>query len=40
MLDYEDWLRPGDWQGGLPPISLVAFLVFILGFSFNLLGRE
>lgn len=40
ILGYEDWLNPGGWQGGLPPISLLAFLVFFLGFSFNLLGKE
>ena len=40
LLGYEKWLEPGGWQGGLPPLSLVAFLIFILGSAFNLFGRE
>lgn len=40
ILGYEDWLNPGGWQGGLPPISLLAFLIFVLGSIFNLMGRE
>ena len=39
MLGYEEWLAPDGWQGGLPPLSLVAFLIFILGSAFNLFGR-
>ena len=26
VLDLEDWLAPSGWNGGLPPISLVAVL--------------
>ncbi len=26
-MGWEGWLHPGHWHGGLPPISLVAFLV-------------
>jgi DMSO/TMAO reductase YedYZ heme-binding membrane subunit len=40
MLGYAEWLAPGEWQGGMPPISLLAFLVFIPGILFNLLGGE
>ena len=40
ILDYGDWLSPGGWPGGWPPTSLLAFLIFILGSLFNLLGRE
>jgi hypothetical protein len=29
-----------DWHGGLPPISLRAFIFFAVGYIFNLLGRE
>jgi hypothetical protein len=40
LLDHEEWLEPGGWQGGWPPISLAAFLVVISGFLLNLLGRD
>lgn len=40
FMGYEGWLKPGDWHGGLPPISLVAFAFFAVGYSINLLGRE
>jgi hypothetical protein len=28
------------WHGGLPPISLVALLFFLVGYIVNLPGRE
>lgn len=40
FMGYSGWLQPGDWHGGLPPISLVAFLFFAVGYFLNLLGRE
>lgn len=40
FMGYAGWLKPADWQGGLPPISLVAFTFFALGYVLNLLGRE
>jgi DMSO/TMAO reductase YedYZ heme-binding membrane subunit len=40
FMGYEGWLKPADWPGGLPPISLVAFAFFSVSYVFNLLGRE
>lgn len=40
FMGFEGWLKPSGWHGGLPPISLVAFTVFLLGYAINLLGRE
>ena len=40
FMGYEGWLAPSDWHGGLPPVSLVAFVVFSAGYVANLLGRE
>ncbi len=40
FMGYEGWLNPGGWQGGLPPISLVAFTCFAIGYAINLFGRE
>ncbi|AQA18497.1 hypothetical protein BST95_09870 [Halioglobus japonicus] len=40
FMGYSGWLSPSGWHGGLPPISLVAFVVFVIGYTLNLLGRE
>jgi hypothetical protein len=40
LMGYSGWLNPGDWHGGLPPISLVAFVFFGAGYLINLFGRE
>ena len=40
FMGNEGWLNPGGWHGGLPPISLVAFLVFTVGYVINIFGRE
>ena len=40
FMGYSGWLKPSGWQFGLPPISLVAFSVFVVGYVINLLGRK
>jgi len=40
FMGYEGWLKPAGWHGGMPPVSLVAFAFFAVGYIFNLLGRE
>jgi hypothetical protein len=40
FMGYAGWLKPSGWHGGLPPISLVAFVVFLIGYVVNLIGRE
>ena len=40
FMGYEGWLKPGGWHGSLPPISLVAFAFFSVGYVINLFGRE
>ena len=40
FMGYEGWLKPGGWHGSLPPISLVAFAFFAVGYVINLFGRE
>jgi hypothetical protein len=39
FMGIEGWLKPQEWHGGLPPISLVGFGFFVVGFIINLLGR-
>jgi hypothetical protein len=40
FMGYQGWLNPAGWHGGLPPISLVAFAFFAIGYIANLLGRK
>ena len=40
FMGYEGWAKPVDWHGGLPPVSLVAFSFFTVGYVINLFGRE
>ncbi len=40
FMGYSGWLNPAGWPGGLPPISLVAFTFFAIGYLLNLFGRE
>ena len=39
FMGYDGWLMPAGWHGGLPPISLVAFSFFAVGYVINLFGR-
>jgi hypothetical protein len=40
FMGYQGWLKPSGWHGGLPPISLVAFVFFAAGYVVNLMGRK
>ena len=40
FMGYEGWLNPSGWHGGMPPVSLVAIAVFVVGYAANLLGRK
>ncbi len=40
FMGYEGWLKPAGWHGGLPPVSLIAFTFFAVGYVINLFGRE
>lgn len=40
FMGYTGWTNPAGWNGGLPPISLVAFVFFVAGYLLNLFGRE
>ena len=39
FMGIDGWMKPEDWHGGLPPISLIAFSFFLVAFIINLLGR-
>ena len=40
FMGFSGWIKPVEWHGGLPPISLVAFVFFAIGYGLNFLGRE
>ena len=40
FMGYEGWLNPSGWHSGIPPVSLVAFAFFVVGYIANLFGRE
>ena len=40
FLGYKGWGNISAWQGGLPPVSLISFAIFFLGFFINMIGRK
>jgi DMSO/TMAO reductase YedYZ heme-binding membrane subunit len=40
FMGYKGWLNPAGWHGGMPPISLVAFTIFAIGYIINIVGRK
>ena len=40
FMGYQGWLKPSGWHGGIPPVSLVAFAFFVVGYTVNVLGRK
>lgn len=40
FMGYKGWLEPSGWHGGLPPVSLVGFVAFVIGYVINLAGRH
>ena len=40
FMGYQGWLNPSSWHGGIPPVSLVAIAIGVVGYLANLLGRK
>ncbi len=40
FMGYQGWGQPATWHGGLPPITLVAFIFWSAGYIINILGRK
>jgi DMSO/TMAO reductase YedYZ heme-binding membrane subunit len=40
FMGFRGWINLSGWNGGLPPISLIAFILFVIGYIINLLGRK
>jgi hypothetical protein len=40
FMGYQGWMNPAGWHGGLPPISLVAFVFFATSYVVNLFARD
>lgn len=39
-FSYPGWLTFNKWPGGLPPISLISFVILLMTFVINLVGRK
>lgn len=40
FMGYSGWTTPQNWPGGLPPITLISFIIFIITYIINLIGRK
>ena len=40
FMGYPGWTKPDTWHGGMPPITLVAFIFWVVGYIINLFGRK
>jgi len=40
IMGFEGWLTPREWPGGMPSITLVSVLVFVVGLIVFLTGQE
>jgi hypothetical protein len=40
FMGYKGWITPSQWHGGLPPISLVSFVFFLIAYVINFFGRK
>ena len=40
VMGFKGWAEPENWAGGMPPITLAAFVVFLGGSIINLSGRR
>jgi hypothetical protein len=40
FMGYKGWLDSSGWLGGMPPISLIGFVIFVFGYVINLVGRK
>ena len=39
VMGIAGWLRPGDWPGGLPPITVLAFVVAMIPLALRVIRR-
>lgn len=40
FMGYQGWFNPSGWHGGIPPVTLVAIVIGVVGYLANLLGRK
>ncbi len=40
FMGYTGWTTFYKWQGGLPPVSLISFIVFAFGYLVNIIGKK
>ena len=40
FMGYSGWINPSGWHAGIPPVSLVAMLFFVVAYLANVIGRK
>jgi hypothetical protein len=40
FMGYQGWMTPSGWNGGMPPVSLVAITFFVVGYTAKFLVRK
>ena len=40
FMGYKGWGNVAGWHAGIPPISLIAFAAFMIGYVINIIGRK
>lgn len=40
VMGYKGWMQPETWPGGMPPITLVAFVVYLATVPLDMLNRR
>ncbi|MCG2460438.1 hypothetical protein K8352_06740 [Flavobacteriaceae bacterium F89] len=40
FMGYAGWITVDKWQAGLPPISLISFVIFSVGLLLHLVGKK
>ncbi len=40
FMGFKGWMDPSGWHGGLPPISLLAFVLFLFSSLINIIDRK
>ncbi len=40
FLGYNGWTTPQKWQGGMPPITLLSFVIYSIGYVISLIDKR
>lgn len=40
ITGYSGWLDPGTWPGGLPPITMISFIIAVIPFTMKIISKN